>query len=219
MLQGKPAQAAFSSESGPQAGRSLVSITQDVLLVGVSAVFFWAHLSNAIEHASLPSALIAVEQGLLVAFFITRRSSRQTTTRPVDWLVALAGWLPLLIRPSGEASGAWEAGWVTVQVAGLAVHIWALAYLRRSFGVVAANRGVKVRGPYAFIRHPIYFSSLLTVGGFVALNPSPLNIGLFVATMIGQNFRLIAEERILGNDAEYVAYRDRVRWRLIPKAY
>ena len=38
--------------------------------------------------------------------------------------------------------------------------------LGRSFGVAPANRGIVVRGPYSFVRHPIYTGYLITHTGF-----------------------------------------------------
>jgi protein-S-isoprenylcysteine O-methyltransferase Ste14 len=37
----------------------------------------------------------------------------------------------------------------------------ALAALGRSFGFVAADRGLRASGPYAMVRHPVYASYLL----------------------------------------------------------
>ena len=47
-----------------------------------------------------------------------------------------------------------------------------LGTLGRSFGIVAANRGVKTRGPYRLVRHPAYFGYLMSYLGYVAENPS-----------------------------------------------
>ena len=46
--------------------------------------------------------------------------------------------------------------------------------LGRSFGVVPANRGVVVGGPYNFVRHPIYTGYLITHVAFLVANPVPL---------------------------------------------
>ena len=49
--------------------------------------------------------------------------------------------------------------------------------LGRSFGIVPANRGVVVRGPYTLVRHPIYTGYLITHVAFLAAHPTPWNIG------------------------------------------
>ena len=53
--------------------------------------------------------------------------------------------------------------------------------LGRAFGIVAANRGVKVLGPYCLVRPPMYAGYTLTQFGFLLAMPSRLN-ALFYAT-------------------------------------
>ena len=84
---------------------------------------------------------------------------------------------------------------------------------------IAANRGLKVNGPYRLVRHPIYFAHFLTLGGFVVANMSALNVGLAAAVLVCQLLRMSAEERVLESSAEYATYRRQVRWRLIPGVY
>jgi protein-S-isoprenylcysteine O-methyltransferase Ste14 len=92
----------------------------------------------------------------------------------------------------------------------------AFLYLGKSFGVVAANRGLKVSGPYRLVRHPIYLTHTVTAVGFVLANFTPINLGILVALTVCQVLRLKAEERILTETGEYAAYAARVRWRLVP---
>jgi len=61
---------------------------------------------------------------------------------------------------------------VPLQVAGLgvvalgaALAAWGVAYLGRSFGIFVAVRKVVMRGPYRFVRHPIYFGYLFMFAG------------------------------------------------------
>jgi protein-S-isoprenylcysteine O-methyltransferase Ste14 len=89
-------------------------------------------------------------------------------------------------------------------------------YLGRSFGVVAANRGLKVNGPYRLVRHPIYFAHFVTTSGFLVANFSPWNAALFAVFAVCQVARIWAEERVLSATADYAAYSAQVRWRLIP---
>ena len=55
-----------------------------------------------------------------------------------------------------------------VSVIGLAFVIAAKLTLGRSFGLVPANRGVVVSGPYGFMRHPIYEGSVISHAAFLA---------------------------------------------------
>ena len=88
--------------------------------------------------------------------------------------------------------------------------------LRRSFGIVPANRGIRTRGLYNLVRHPLYASELLVVLGIALVNPSAWNLGLFVCACVLQGLRAAAEERFLSVDPAYREYCARVKYRLIP---
>ena len=88
--------------------------------------------------------------------------------------------------------------------------------LRRSFGVVAANRGVKASGPYRLVRHPMYAGYALTHVGFLLAGPTLWNLAIYGATLAIAVRRIIAEERVLRRDSAYRALADRVRYRLLP---
>ena len=197
--------------------RRRLALSQDALLVVVSAFFLWLHVQRVAE-GSYTSVPFAIEQALLVGMFLFRRRSRATSTRPFDWVVAAGGWLPLLMRPHDAAFAAGVAG-TAMQMAGLTMTAVGFLYLGRSFGVVAADRGLKVHGPYRFVRHPIYFSHFVTTIGFVAANFGLLNIGLLALVTVCQVLRIRAEERVLGETSDYAAYRAQVRWRLLPGLY
>jgi hypothetical protein len=87
------------------------------------------------------------------------------------------------------------------------VHGW-------SFGFVAADRGLKTRGPYALVRHPIYASYLLIQSRYVLQNLSLRNIAVVVLATVCNIGRAIPEERLLARSPAYRAYQQRVRWRL-----
>jgi protein-S-isoprenylcysteine O-methyltransferase Ste14 len=99
---------------------------------------------------------------------------------------------------------------------GLAVHLSAKFALRRSFGVVAANRGVKVSGPYRLVRHPMYTGSLITMGALLldafCLSRLALWLALLATLLVKSRF----EERLLRERfPEYAEYMKRTK-RLVP---
>jgi hypothetical protein len=195
-------------------------MAQDAGLVVVSALFAYFHAAHVVVDGSYTSLFFAVEQAVLVVIFLSRRRSTATSTRPYDWMTAtLGGWLPLATRPVGEGIGLATVFGSLLQVAGLSLTIVAFLTIGRSFGVVAANRGLKVHGPYRFVRHPIYVSHTVTQVGFLVANYHPLNLTLLAVVWICQLLRIRAEERVLTETADYTAYRQRVRWRLIPGIY
>src|SRR6188768_1296648 len=80
--------------------RRRLGMAQDAALVVVSALFFYVHVTHVVESRSLTNVFFAIEQGLLVGMFLTRRRSQYTSTRFQDWVVAtIGGWGVLLMRP------------------------------------------------------------------------------------------------------------------------
>lgn len=216
MVSGMQVSAISGARQSPAARRA--SMLQDATLVVVSGLFFSVH-GLRVADGHLASVPFAAEQALLVGMFLTRRRSIATSTRPLDWVVATGGWLPLLMRPAaGGPEPAFLAG-TAMQMAGLGLTCVAFLYLGRSFGVVAANRGLKVNGPYRLVRHPIYFSHFVTTSGFLLANFTAWNLAAYVGMAVCQVMRIEAEERVLSETGAYAAYRARVRWRLLPGVY
>jgi hypothetical protein len=193
---------------------------QDATLVVVSALFFYFQARHVAVDHSLSAVGFAVEQGILVVLFLTRRRSNVTSTRPWDWLIAAGGaWGPLAVRAQGDSALAAELIGVAVQFAGLALVAVFFTFLGRSFGIVAANRGLKTAGPYRFVRHPIYLAHTVTLIGFVIANWHPYNLAVLVVVTTCQVLRTLAEERVLTESTDYAAYKARVRWRLVPGVF
>jgi protein-S-isoprenylcysteine O-methyltransferase Ste14 len=182
--------------------------------VGVYALFFVASAADVADgnYFNVP---LAVEQALLVGMFLTRRRSVATSTRPLDWLFACGAWLPLLLR-SADPGGIQGFAGTAIQTIGLVMTCACFVALGRSFGLVAANRGLKTMGPYRLVRHPIYLSHLITQVGFCIANPTAINVGIVVVTSACQVMRIRAEERVLTETGDYATYRNQVRWRLLP---
>lgn len=106
---------------------------------------------------------------------------------------------------------------VAVQVAGMAWQVWSKYTLGRSFGLLPAHRGIVTSGPYAFVRHPIYFGYLVAHVGFLGANLSLRNALVIVGLYSLQYVRMAFEERLLAaQSTEYQEYQQRVRRRLVP---
>ena len=102
--------------------------------------------------------------------------------------------------------------------------IGSLLALGDCFAVFPSLRGVVSRGPYAFVRHPVYLFETVMVlaaslaawlgaasAGRAALALLPLVVGVALLAL-----RIVIEERLLAETEAYRAYRARVRWRLLP---
>lgn len=182
-----------------------------------AAFFAWASLLYYLHTHRLIGAAFLVEQAWFVVAFLIRRPVRAAARSLGPWLLAAAGTFGgLLFRPTG-AHPAWgvTAGLV-LQLAGLALAVTALVVLGRSFGFVAADRGLVTRGPYAVVRHPVYAAYIVIQAGYLVQSVSARNVAVLVFVTGANIGRAIVEERVLAGSADYGAYRQHVRWRLVP---
>jgi protein-S-isoprenylcysteine O-methyltransferase Ste14 len=198
-------------------GERLARIAANLTGAVIAATFARASLQFFLHTHRLIGGLFLIEQTWFALAFLVRRPPRAVSRQTSSWLMAFAGTFGgLLLRPAG-AHPPWgvQAGF-GLQLAGLVIAITSLAALGRSFGFVAADRGLRTGGPYAVVRHPVYASYLLIQSGYLLQSQSVRNI-LVVAFVTACNIgRVLAEERLLGASPAYQAYRERVRWRLIP---
>jgi protein-S-isoprenylcysteine O-methyltransferase Ste14 len=94
-------------------------------------------------------------------------------------------------------------------LAGAAFSIWALSYLRRSFGLRTAVRELVTSGPYRWARHPLYAGEIVHILGIAILSDTPVGLYLFVVAVALQVTRAKIEERkFLRTVPEYAAYRE-----------
>jgi len=106
-----------------------------------------------------------------------------------------------------------------VMFAGMILQISAKIALWRSFGLVPANRGIKTKGPYLYLRHPMYAGYTLSHIGFLLGFPSLQNSLLYLTAFLIEVARLMREELILNQDPLYREYATRVRYRLLPGVF
>jgi protein-S-isoprenylcysteine O-methyltransferase Ste14 len=188
-------------------------------LVGAVGEGFFAQASLHfyLRTHSLIGVAFLIEQTAFVIAFLIRRPPAAVSRNPGAWLLAFAGtFASVLFRPSGAHPHWGVVAGLVLQLAGLALCVLSLRTLGRSFGVVAADRGLVTRGPYAIVRHPVYASYLLIQSGYLLQSLSLRNALVFV---LGTGFnvgRALMEERLLAGSPAYAAYQNSVRWRLVP---
>jgi protein-S-isoprenylcysteine O-methyltransferase Ste14 len=184
----------------------------------VVILLLWVVLLERVIRSSNPYApLLLLSETAVLIFALIRRPTEAITRRMGDWLLAItATAAPLLVVPGSNLLPALVGLGVMLVLLGNLGQAAAKLALRRSFGIAPANRGVKVSGPYALVRHPMYAGYLLVHIGNLLLFFSPLNLAIYIVGWTAQILRLQAEEKLLSQDGAYRAYREKVRWRLIP---
>lgn len=151
---------------------------------------------------------------VVVLLSFSRRMPRSVSWNPFDWgLASLATVLPLLLIPAASRNS-WL--WFSIQCIGEAISTLSLLTLNRSLGMVPANRGVKTRGMYRLVRHPMYCGYCVSDLAMLVQNFCVWNLCVAGAHLIAQTIRITREERLLMEDPAYADYAARVRWRLIP---
>jgi protein-S-isoprenylcysteine O-methyltransferase Ste14 len=157
---------------------------------------------------------------LCIILIIIRAPSKQITGKMSDWIIAFAGAsAPLLAMPADVPSIAPQQLCITLILFGMFTQICAKVILWKSFGIVAANRGVKIEGPYRVVRHPMYLGYVITHVGIFLTFPTVYNALIYVSALVVQIVRLMREEQVLLRDPAYEAYAGKVRYRLLPGVF
>lgn len=184
----------------------------------IGIVVFWSMFAWRMLGSTNPYAFwVAISEFGVLVFTLLRRPSADISVRPGDWmLAATATFAPLMLMPAEETGPALAEVGLFLLIVGNFWQCFAKFVLRRSFGIAPANRGIKVSGPYRYMRHPMYAGYLFVHIGALVLMFSWFNLMVYLIGWTAQIHRLLAEERLLATDPAYADYMGQVRWRLIP---
>jgi protein-S-isoprenylcysteine O-methyltransferase Ste14 len=198
----------------------LLDLFERTIIIAMFAHFAWQMLSAYEERPNIGMLLVVISEVITIVMIVVRRFTITLSQQPLDWLLAVAGCCtPLIAIPAVERSPELAQIGAGIMLIGLCIQISAKVILFRSFGIVAANRGIQIRGPYRFVRHPIYAGYVVAHFGYLVGWPSTHNICLYTLALIIQMARLLREEELLMNDPAYREYAGRVRYRLLPGVF
>ncbi len=202
-----------TASAWPRFFHSIINFCLAFLWLGFVVTTF----SKWLDQQSFKAMGLFLYNTLLVYLFLSRRPSEVLSHRWQDWLVAAATVLvSLWLRPAPMGHALLQTISMVVQTVALLAILIALASLGKSFGIVPANRQIKINGAYRWVRHPLYAAELLFLAGFLLGHPSTGNLIKGALIFAGQIVRALAEEKLLEMDPAYRSYLEKVRYRFIP---
>lgn len=155
----------------------------------------------------------------LTFVFLLRRPSKLTSKKVIDWIVAIGATFMAYLYETIGARPVFPTLVPTayvVMVAAAFLAAIAVVNLGCSFGIVPANRGIKTKGLYTVVRHPIYSLYILHDVSWVLTCFSAHNLLIFVLYCLLTYNRARREERVLRQDPEYQEYASKTRYMFLP---
>ena len=207
--------------AAPRADRSVVTdLAARAMIVILFTLLSINLFGDFMRTGHVTGLLLLASESLVVVLTVIRRPARlvdRSFNAALMTVVSLAG--PPLLRAHSDAGLTPDVVTAMVSAVGLGLVVLGKIALGRSFGVVPANRGVVVGGPYSVVRHPIYTGYLITHVAFLVANPAPWNAAVILIADAALVLRALMEERVLSADAEYQGYCQRVGWHLVPGVF
>jgi protein-S-isoprenylcysteine O-methyltransferase Ste14 len=199
-------------------------------VVNVSVAIIWAFFSyrsmqqivNVPELSleAVPYLAWFLRNSSITLLFLIRKVAKTSSRQVHEWLVAFVGtFIGFLYQPNTSSlipSHHLVAIYVLMIIA-TALSVSAILSLGRSFGLVPANRGVRTKGLYSIVRHPIYACYILFDIAFITIRFSWFNLFIFCTSCLALYLRGLYEERFLRTDPAYRDYMDRIRYMFFPK--
>jgi len=170
--------------------------------------------------AAVFHALSATLWGLFIVLINIRPAPLRRNRAPLGVIVALTSQLAVIaVGLFGARTDGGAAVVVSdvLLIAGLGFAICSVLVLGRCFGVLPDVRGLVTRGPYRWVRHPLYLGELTAVLGVALGSREPVWASIvWVGCVALQIARTGYEERnIRAQFPEYAEYAARTK-RLIP---
>jgi protein-S-isoprenylcysteine O-methyltransferase Ste14 len=191
-----------------------------LIVVWLFALLSMNLLQDFLRTGHVTGLLLLTSESLVVVLTIVRRRAAvidSSATAATVTMVSVAG--PWMLRTADAAALMPDQVTSLISAVGLFIVVASKIVLGRSFGLVPANRGVVVRGPYGLVRHPIYLGYLVSHVAFFISQPTIWNAAVILVgdgTLIA---RALMEEQVLSRDAAYAKYCRRVSWHLVPGVF
>ena len=160
--------------------------------------------------------------GLQIVLFFLRRLPLRKSDGPWPRVTALLGAnfnFLLLLLPRVTLDISWTAIATALTFAGTLASVAILVYLGRAFSIFPEARQLVLRGPYRYIRHPLYLFETVSILGIMLQYRQPWAAFVVIVGFCIQIRRMTYEEDVLRRTfPAYDAYAKPLA-RLIPGVY
>lgn len=186
-----------------------------ITIMPVFALFALGNIVSLTIQFKISTVIQLIFYASLVFIYLIRSQSERISSSMTSNLIAVSGSVVgflFLSDPKQQEIFIFQV----IGIIGFFISLAGLWSLNKSFGVIAADRGIVTDGMYCFVRHPLYLGYLLTFSCFLIQNYTLWNLGVFISFLLLMTARLLHEEKLLEQNPEYVQYTKKVRWRILP---
>lgn len=183
------------------------------LVLDVFSLERGAHIGALGVLRTVGTALVVACYALAIWCYLRRRRAVATSRSVTAHAAAIAAtWLPFIVPlhpgvPPGQGRQALSD---VLLICGMAWAVWTLRFLDRNVSILAQARDVVDRGPYKWVRHPLYLGEIVSSLGIALAANSYVAIGLWLALCGLQAYRAFREEQVLMSALPaYRSYRNR----------
>ena len=137
--------------------------------------------------------LLALQSGIAVTLYFRRTEAKKSAAPKTQILAWTSALLPQALSPHTSASP-----WLALfSVPGLLLAFWAMLALDRSFSIAPAKREIVTRGPYKYMRHPMYTGEILSLAGVLVSSLSLWNGAVFLLFFASVVWRIYEEGALI----------------------
>lgn len=189
-------------------GRSRIDLGKVVMIPGAAVVLIFDLASLTHGGGSgvagllrwLGVALVCAFYALIIWSYLRRGPAVATSQSVTAHVAAVTATLTPFAIPLLRASSPGTARQLAADaflLAGTAWSVWSLRSLGRNLSVIAQARDVVDRGPYRWVRHPLYAGEIVSSLGLAIGAGWGAAAGLWLMLCALQGYRALREEQVL----------------------
>jgi protein-S-isoprenylcysteine O-methyltransferase Ste14 len=179
---------------------TMVPAFAGIMLVDARSLDYGIHSGTSGVLSTAGAVLVLTFYALVIGCYLRRGPAVATSGSFTAHAAAIAAtWLPFalpLLHGARPGQGRQALSDVLL-ICGMAWAVWSLRVLGRNVSVLAQARDVVVKGPYRWVRHPLYVGEIVSALGIAIGVNSYSAVALWLALCGLQIFRAMREEQVL----------------------